>query len=237
MHSCKVAMRPELQRRLGCTNVMGHVVYGFTEESGFYELRRIMRAIQSKKNPIPSPMGAWRLLRFSNDALRMLFGQFLAKRRVSSRFARSYLAIDCEQAPLFESRITLGDKTDALGVPRAVLDWRLSDLERHTLREYMRRFRATWEAMDLGEADWSTALDGDSWMEECDDTYHHAGTTRMHTNARRGVVDTNLKVHGIANLYIGSMSVFPTSSCANPTLTMMALCIRLADHLKQDSQR
>jgi choline dehydrogenase-like flavoprotein len=61
---------------------------------------------------------------------------------------------------------------------------------------------------------------------------HHMGTTRMHNDQRRGVVDRNCKVHGIDNLYVTGGSVFPTSGAANPTLTIVALTLRLADHLK-----
>ena len=61
---------------------------------------------------------------------------------------------------------------------------------------------------------------------------HHIGTTRMASSPSQGVVDENCKVHGLNNLYIASSSVFPTSSYANPTLTIVAMAIRLADYLK-----
>ena len=61
---------------------------------------------------------------------------------------------------------------------------------------------------------------------------HHMGTTRMHDDPTRGVVDRNCKVHGIDNLYVTGGSIFPTSGAANPTLTIVALTLRLADHLK-----
>ena len=64
---------------------------------------------------------------------------------------------------------------------------------------------------------------------------HHMGTTRMSTEAQQGVVDAHCRVHGIKNLYIAGSSVFPTCGFANPTLTLVALAIRLADHLKKES--
>ena len=66
---------------------------------------------------------------------------------------------------------------------------------------------------------------------------HHMGTTRMDKSPRQGVVDENCLVHEITNLYIASSSVFPTSGMANPTLTIIALAIRLADHLKKSLRR
>jgi choline dehydrogenase-like flavoprotein len=59
------------------------------------------------------------------------------------------------------------------------------------------------------------------------------GTTRMHPDPGRGVVDADGRVHGVANLYIAGSSVFPTSGSANPTLTIVALALRLADHLER----
>ena len=61
---------------------------------------------------------------------------------------------------------------------------------------------------------------------------HHLGTTRMASDPKAGVVDADCRVHGVANLYIAGSSVFPTGGCANPTLTIVALALRLADYIK-----
>ncbi|HKN64808.1 MAG TPA: GMC family oxidoreductase, partial [Gemmatimonadaceae bacterium] len=58
------------------------------------------------------------------------------------------------------------------------------------------------------------------------------GTTRMHADPTRGVVDATCRVHGLANLYVAGAAVYPTAGCANPTLTLVALSLRLSDHLK-----
>lgn len=63
-------------------------------------------------------------------------------------------------------------------------------------------------------------------------TSHHMGTTRMHIDPKQGVVDENCQVHSVSNLFIASSSVFPTGGYANPTLTIVALAIRLADRVK-----
>jgi choline dehydrogenase-like flavoprotein len=55
----------------------------------------------------------------------------------------------------------------------------------------------------------------------------------MHQDPRRGVVDPRGRVHGLANLYLAGSSVFPTSGSAGPTLTLVALALRLADDLKE----
>ena len=58
------------------------------------------------------------------------------------------------------------------------------------------------------------------------------GTARMHDDSRQGVVDSNSKVHGLGNLYVAGAAVYPTAGAANPTLTLVALTLRLSDHLK-----
>jgi choline dehydrogenase-like flavoprotein len=63
--------------------------------------------------------------------------------------------------------------------------------------------------------------------------YHHMGTTRMHVNPKHGVIDANCRVHGLSNLFVAGPSVFPTGGYANPVLTVVALAVRLADHVKK----
>lgn len=65
------------------------------------------------------------------------------------------------------------------------------------------------------------------------DGYHQIGTVRMAADPTRGVVDADCRVHGIANLYVGGSSVFPTCGATNPTLTITALALRLSDHLRK----
>jgi choline dehydrogenase-like flavoprotein len=64
------------------------------------------------------------------------------------------------------------------------------------------------------------------------DANHHIGTTRMGTDPTISVVDANCRVHGYDNLYVGSSAVFPTGGFSNPTLTILALCLRIADEIK-----
>ena len=77
-------------------------------------------------------------------------------------------------------------------------------------------------------------LHEDSYWQTLRGSYHHIGTTRMSSNPKEGVVNADCQVHGISNLYITGSSVFPTSGLSNPTLTIVALALRLADRLKAD---
>jgi choline dehydrogenase-like flavoprotein len=98
---------------------------------------------------------------------------------------------------------------------------------REVLNEFGRQLLASKTGMlridRHSRADWLSVMD---WGN------HHLGTTRMHDDARQGVVDANSQVHGLANLFVAGSSVFPTYSASNPTLNLLALTLRLADHLK-----
>ena len=140
-----------------------------------------------------------------------------------------------EMAPNPCSRVTLSENRDQLGMRQIKLNWQMGELERRTASEFVRTLADEFERLGLGTYDLrqAAALDGAEWVNLAHDSAHHMGATRMHETPQLGVVDPDCKVHGIGNLFIGSSAVFPTSSRANPTLTILALCIRIADRLKQ----
>jgi choline dehydrogenase-like flavoprotein len=146
--------------------------------------------------------------------------------RPSQRSRASRLLVNLEQRPHVDNRIVLGASRDFLGVPKAVLHWRWRAEEQAEL-ERLRRAVAGWfSAANLGRVEIVTGVAPDP------NAHHHAGTTRMHVDPDQGVVDADGRVHGTDNLYVTGASVFPTSGFANPTLTITALSLRLADRLK-----
>ena len=136
-----------------------------------------------------------------------------------------------EQAPNPDSRITLSTERDHLGLNRVQLDWRLSPIDKYTILRSQQIIAAEFERSGLGQVQIELTEDDTSWQ-SLTGSYHHIGTTRMSVNPKLGVVDEHCQVHGINNLYVAGSSVFPTSGLSNPTLTIIALSIRLADHLK-----
>ena len=135
-----------------------------------------------------------------------------------------------EQAPNPDSRITLSDQTDALGQPRARLDWRYTQTDWDSLAGSAAGFGRALGAQNLGRLCWP--VESDTLIRSLSPSRHHMGTTRMSVDPAQGVVDADCRVHDTPNLYIAGSSVFPTSGLVNPTLTLTALAIRLADHLK-----
>lgn len=141
------------------------------------------------------------------------------------------LGCACEQTPNPDSRVSLAETKDALGLRRIRLDWRLTEQERHSVVEHIRSVAMEFGAQSIGRM-LMDILDDGRWPDKVRGGAHHMGTTRMHDDPRQGVVDRNCKVHGVGNLYIAGSSVFPTSGASNPTLTLVALTLRLADHLR-----
>jgi choline dehydrogenase-like flavoprotein len=151
-------------------------------------------------------------------------------RRATATSTLFVVRTQAEQAPNPASRITLGTSRDRYGTPRPVLDWRLSGADLESIRRgedllAVELERAGFGKIErrLGEEDPPVVFEGN---------HHHMGTTRMHPDPRRGVVDADGRLHGVSNLYVTGTSVFPTGGYINPTYTVVALAIRLADHIR-----
>ena len=140
-----------------------------------------------------------------------------------------------EQTPDPASRVTLSERRDAFGEPLARLDWRVAERDRLALWRVLELLAAEAGRSGLGRLD----LPGDAGRElalaRLRGGRHHMGTTRMGVRPSQGVVDPDCRVHGIPNLFVAGSSVFPTAGHANPTLTIVALALRLADTIARDA--
>jgi choline dehydrogenase-like flavoprotein len=139
----------------------------------------------------------------------LLYRWYVAARDAIPRRPKpqTYIAVYfCEQPPDRDSRVTLSDSTDRLGTPQLKLHWHIGD---SVIRSMLRM-------QDI----------------QFTDASHHMGTTRMSARPESGVVDTDCKVHGVENLFLAGSSVFPCAGHANPTITIAALSLRLAKHLR-----
>lgn len=145
---------------------------------------------------------------------------------------RFSLDFHAEQVPNPDSRVMLGTQTDALGMRRPHIDWRYSEQDTLTVAQALAAF-----ARELRESG-SGKFEYDPQQVETEMTRygayggHHIGTARMGVDVRTSVVNADCRLHEADNLYIAGAAVFPTSSQANPTLTIVALALRLADHLR-----
>ncbi len=144
------------------------------------------------------------------------------------------LEVHCasEQEPNPQSRVFLGSKRDRLGMREIVVDWQLVPEDKSKAIAILRLLGAEIGRAGFGRLHSSLANEG-RWPSDFYGNEHQMGATRMHRDPKQGVVDENCRVHGVANLYVAGSSVFPTGGANNPTLTIVALALRLADHLKK----
>ncbi|MEM8817849.1 MAG: GMC oxidoreductase [Pseudomonadota bacterium] len=136
-----------------------------------------------------------------------------------------------ENLPNPQSRITLTDRVDALGMPRVDLEWKYGAEDLEGFERSVAAFAR--ELGSAGQGRTCCPVERSEIVGSMQPSRHHMGTTRMHADPAIGIVDTDLKCHDADNLYITGSSVFPTSGIANPTLTLLALTLRLSDHLQE----
>jgi choline dehydrogenase-like flavoprotein len=166
----------------------------------------------------------------------------LAQRKFPSvilrnRTNRFSLEMHAEQIPNAASQVALTDRTDALGMPQLRVDWRYSPGDIESVRRMLDLMAAEFERTGVAQLDY----DGDTLEEDLMrfGAYggHHVGTARMGSDPRTSVVDADCRVHSLRNLFVAGSAVFPTSSQANPTLTLVALSLRLGHHLARELRR
>jgi choline dehydrogenase-like flavoprotein len=173
----------------------------------------------------PRPLSWLGSVRWLSEAAEA--GRFL-RRKLAGEYC---LRVNLEQTPSPDNRIQLSAQGDAIGQPQATLAFRVTEEDRS---RHCRALRVAAKAL---------GLDGDQVERELQRCFaerrigffwHHMGTTRMHDDPRQGVVNRHGRAHGVSNLFVAGSSVFPTGGAAPPTLTIVALAIRLAEHVAKE---
>jgi choline dehydrogenase-like flavoprotein len=233
LHTPKLEASPSLRKSNHLLAVMAHFAIEEPEGSGIAAGRDFLRYVQQGRGLNELPKALLAIPRNSAEIARVLWCAYVRKRRAISDRARITLRLDSEQLPCAESRIRLSAERDVLGMPRAILDWRVSEEEHRTVQVYGRVVDRFLNRLGVTPLEWRPELweHDDSWLKLTQDTYHPMGGTRMGRNPNGSVVDPDLQVHGVSNLFVASCSVFPGGGSSNPTFTLMALTLRLAAHL------
>jgi choline dehydrogenase-like flavoprotein len=149
------------------------------------------------------------------------------------RFGEFEVRSMVEQSPDRSNRIMLQEQTDAFGQRKAKVVWHWNELDLHSIRRAQQIFREQMAAAGIGTFTPLEETVG-SPPRRFNSPHHFLGTTRMNDDPRNGVVDPDCRVHGVPNLFVAGSSVFPTGGFANPTLTIVALALRLATHLQSE---
>jgi len=236
-----LTLAPEVQARTGALN--SAVTLKLQHTSSLLQLdKKLYQNLKHALPPSKSGRALWRAYRRTKAAVQRSGGRHWKRLMTAAGTQRLSVIVRAEQAPNASSRVLLSTQKDALGVPRATLDWQLSAIDKETVRTIGEVLDAELRRKRIGR------LEAAPWLADASPEwpvdpsvgkhpiggYHHMGTTRMSPSPRSGVVDADCRVHGIDNLYVSGSSVFPTGGWANPTLTILALAHRLADHLAAD---
>jgi choline dehydrogenase-like flavoprotein len=195
---------------------------------GIASLRFLVDAVRKPSMPDHLSTHLGNVIADIDDVARLGYGRVF-KGTTPVHTAELYCGI--EQVPDPQSRVTLSTERDALGQNRVVLHWGLTAAYKQAIRRATELIAEEFGRAGLGRV--KLLLDDEQAPSQPLIGYHHIGTTRMHRDPRQGVVDENCRVHDVSNLFVAGSSVFPTSGAANPTLTIVALALRLADHVKR----
>lgn len=230
----KFRLRNEVLMRDPILNIQG--LFGFessVSENLLYLKQFVKAAVYSRK--IDNLGDVFKNVSACSKYLVPLMWRYVRDHRVFVPSASKIsLLLQAEQAPVAESCIRLDrSATDAYGLPRVTLDWRMGGNEQSSIAEFTRRADAALRRAGLATLEIDPALKAmdPGFMTTAKDTYHQAGGTVMGDSAREAVVDRNLKVFGTENFYVGGASTFRTVSNANTTFTALAFATRLVEHL------
>lgn len=222
-------IRPEVQERERICNFLGRLdpVGGNSLSEGGKAVRHIVKALRNGALPHNFSEVLWEAISDFDGVVADTYHRLVNRGATTHTFEiESYV----EQSPNPDSRVRLSDRLDPFGRPMAHLIWDLSELDKWTAYRGIELVAQAVGAKDVGRVRIEVERK-DVFPPTTGWGHHHMGTTRMHDDPKQGVVNHDCQVHGVSNLFVAGSSVFPTSGTATPTLTIVALAARLADHL------
>ncbi|SDO26666.1 Choline dehydrogenase [Methylobacterium phyllostachyos] len=256
MYSHGLALRPERQRKLRLPNMAVFAVTQISEADPLVALARLGRGksknviadlglVLGNLHLVVTTLGRklvnyrkipLRLRRLIADAAVKIDANFVARDYQARGRGRKIdgltIRLIGEQPPRPNNRVELSERCDRHGIPLARVCWSSDGELRAAIVRFAHLLSEDFAAAGLEGFELAPEVAGDPGRLLIHDMAHTAGTTRMGSDPKTSVVDVDCQLHDVAELYVAGASVFPTSGHANPTLMILALAIRLADHLR-----
>jgi choline dehydrogenase-like flavoprotein len=236
-----LAPTPEAQRAMGLPNSRTYLVADYfgsmtAAHNEVSELREMIRA-RRKFGTSWTEIGE-RLIKaspvLSANLPNVVYGLYDSMLNPHKEDRIFHLETVFEPTPYRDSRVKLSGEKDRIGVPIVQLDWQIAPQDKEHFTRTVAEVAGALQSADLAVLIDPIESAADAWEKEILWCWHHMGTTRMHADPKFGVVDADCKVHGVSNLYVGGGSLFPTVSSDIPTVTIVALALRLSERLRQE---
>jgi 2-polyprenyl-6-methoxyphenol hydroxylase-like FAD-dependent oxidoreductase len=234
----RLRFSPVLAQELRLLHASAQVLFPTEARSPLAVGKQLISTLRRKQLPSLTDLKALASPRLLLTMAKALARWKLGKRGSLAGAGPIWLEVHSEQEPQADSYITLSTSTDAMRMPRAKLHWTIADSTITTIQTVAKLLQTEFEQAGLGTVvlvPWLTEGTDNPrrWLA---DTFHQTGGLRMATSESKGVVDATCKVFGVDNLYVASSAVFPTSSFSNPTMTIIALAIRISEEIAQRLQ-
>jgi len=232
----KLKLSENAQRKYKLLGIAGHFVFASRNEQGLKATKSLIRGVLNGRFDAEL-VQSWRSILTVPKSAIPVAAHYLRHRRIYNPGDLGIqLRLTGEQVPLRESGLRLTDKKDALGMPGVEMDWRIDGVELETMAvfsaltaEFLERERLAKIEID------PRLLDRDpEFLNQIEDGYHHMGMARMGSSPEDGVVDSDLKVFGTENLFVAGAATFRSTGFPNPTLTAIALGLRLGEAILEE---
>lgn len=236
-----ISLRKDIQKDEGILNGIISIWPVYDTNCSIYKVQSFLRDLKNKDLNLIDIFKFIKIFKYSFSLFKPFFNRYFYKNKIYSRVKKNIyeVILMLETIPNKSSSITLTEEKDSLGLKNLNINWVLSSKDRTNLIHFTKKFEnyiSNYSDIKFKQANWiyDHNIDWCYYLNLNNHHGHHMGTTIMHNDPKNGVVDNNCKVHGLANLYVNGSSVFPTFSFANPTLTIVALALRIADHINKD---
>jgi choline dehydrogenase-like flavoprotein len=232
----KIKLSEQAQREKSLLGIAGFFIFRTSYQDNAENIKLFLRSVRDGK----LPPNWWQLpahaFAISKILLPFAYRYFHDNRTFHPSGSSILFRVSAEQLPIRDSRITLKSERDALGMPIVDVNWAVDGRELETIAYFSEQVRDVLKKADIADIVLEKRLVArdPAYLAEASDTYHQMGGARMGRDATDGVVDRNLRVHGVLDLYVAGAAVMPSTGFANCTLTAIALGLRLCDHLARE---